>query len=175
MEMEQGPQTPNRAFERKVWRARMAAVLEQIWLKLWLVLAVVAAFLVVSYAGLWALLPTAVHVLLLGLFGAAFLAALVSVARIPWPSREEAIRRIERVSGVPHRPATSYEDTVSAPSSDPATQAIWQAHRTRMAALLAKLKAGKPRPRTDRFDPFALRAAMLLGLIGLTGLLGDTV
>jgi uncharacterized protein (TIGR02302 family) len=175
MEMEQGPQTPNRAFERKVWRARMAAVLEQIWLKLWLVLAVVAAFLVVSYAGLWALLPTAVHVLLLGLFGAAFLAALVSVARIPWPSREEAIRRIERVSGVPHRPATSYEDTVSAPSSDPATQAIWQAHRTRMAALLAKLKAGKPRPRTDRFDPFAVRAAMLLGLIGLTGLLGDTV
>ncbi len=175
MEMDQGPQPPNRSFERKIWRARMAAVFEQLWLKLWLVLAVVAVFLLVSYLGVWSYLPTPVHVILLGVFGLALVAALVSMVRVSWPSREEAIRRIERVSGVPHRPATSYEDTLSTPSSDPATQAIWQAHRARMAALLAKLKSGKPRPRTDRFDPFAVRAALVLGLVGLTGLFGDRV
>ncbi|MBN8911792.1 MAG: TIGR02302 family protein [Rhizobiales bacterium] len=173
MEMDQGSRAANRSFERKIWRARMAAVLEQLWLKLWLVLAVVGVFLLVSYAGVWAYLPTPVHVLLLGLFGLAFLAALATLARISWPSRDEAIRRIERVSGVPHRPATSYEDTLSTPSSDPATQAIWQAHRARMAALLAKLRPGKPQPRTDRFDPFAVRAALVLGLVGLTALVGD--
>lgn len=175
MEMDQGPQPPNRSFERKIWRARMAAVFEQLWLKLWLVLAVVAAFLLVSYLGIWSYLPTPVHVILLGAFGLALVAALVSMARVTWPSREDAIRRIERVSGVPHRPATSYEDTLTTPSSDPATQAIWQAHRTRMAALLGKLKSGKPRPRTDRFDPFAVRAALVLALVGLTGLLGDRI
>lgn len=175
MEMDQGPRAANRPFERKIWRARMAAVFEQLWIKLWLVLAVVLVFLAVSYAGAWAYLPTAVHVLLLGLFALALLATLVSLGRVSWPSRDEAIRRIERVSDVPHRPATSYEDTLSTPSSDPATQAIWQAHRTRMAALLGKLKSGKPRPRTDRFDPFAVRAAALIGLVGLTGLLGDRV
>jgi uncharacterized protein (TIGR02302 family) len=180
MEMDQGPRTANRSFERKIWRARMAGVFEQLWLKLWLVLAVVAVFLLVSYAGLWAYLPAPVHMLLLGLFGIALLLALVSLARVTWPSRDEAIQRIERVSGVPHRPATSYEDTVSAPSSDPTTLdpttlAIWQAHRARMAALLAKLRPGKPRPRTDRFDPFAIRAVVLLGIVGLTGLLGDSV
>lgn len=175
MENKQGPPAASRAFERKILRARLAAVFEQLWLKLWLVLAVVAAFLLVSYAGLWARLPVVLHVALLAVFGLALIAALVSLARVAWPTRDEAIRRIERASGIPHRPATSYEDTVSAPSSDPATQAIWQAHRARMAALLAKLRAGKPRPRTDRFDPFAIRAAALLGVIGLTALVGDGI
>jgi len=173
MEMDQGPKAGNRAFERKIWRARVAAVFEQLWLKSWLVLAVLGAFLAVSYAGIWPRLPVAAHVALLALFALALVAALVAMARVKWPAREEAIRRIERVSGVPHRPATSYEDTVSAASPDPATLAIWQAHRTRMAGLLAKLRSGPPRPRTDRFDPFAIRAAALLALVAATALLGD--
>ena len=175
MEMDQGSRTADRSFERKILRARLAAVLEQLWLKLWLMLAVAIAFILVSYTGIWAVLPGPLHVLLLAAFGVAMLAVLVSMARIAWPSREDAIRRIERVSGVPHRPASSYEDTLSSPSSDPATLAIWHAHRERMAALLAKLRAGKPQPRTDRFDPFAVRAALLLGFVGLTGLLGHNV
>ncbi len=175
MELDQGPRAADRSFERKVRRARMAVVFEQVWLRLWLALAVVAVFLLVSYAGVWPRLPLPAHLLLLGLFGLALAAALFSFSRVSWPTREDAIRRIERVSGVPHRPATSYEDTLSAPSPDPQTQAIWQAHRARMAALLGKLRSGKPRPRTDRFDPFALRAALLLALVGLTGLLGDRV
>jgi uncharacterized protein (TIGR02302 family) len=174
MEIDQGSRAADSLFERKIWRARLAAVFEQIWLKLWLVLAVVAAFLIVSYAGVWPHLPTALHIVLLAGFGVALLAALGTLARVTWPSREDAIRRIERASGVPHRPATSYEDTLSAPSSDPATLAIWEAHRSRMAALLAKLRPGKPQPRTDRFDPLALRAALLLGIVGVTALLGNT-
>jgi uncharacterized protein (TIGR02302 family) len=173
MTTEPTTRTADRLFERKIVRAKLAGAFEQLWLKLWLVLAVAAAFLVVSYLGVWPYLPVALHVVLLGAFGVALLAALASMARIRWPTRDEAIRRIERVSGVPHRPATSYEDTVSAPSSDPATAALWQAHRARMAALLARLRPGAPRPRTDRFDPFAARAALLLGVVALTGLLGS--
>lgn len=171
---EQGSRTADRAFERKVWRASLAAVFEQVWLRLWLLLAVVALFLIVSYAGLWAYLPPVPHGILLGLFGLAAVVALASLGRVAWPSRAEAIRRIERVSGVPHRPATSYEDTVSAPASDATTLAIWEAHRARMARLLARLRAGPPHPRTDRFDPFAVRALLLLAIVGLTGLLGTT-
>lgn len=163
-----------RAFERKIWRARVAVAFEQIWLRLWLLLAVAAAFLLVSYAGLWPRLPAFAHMALLALFGLAALAGLISLTRVSWISRDEAIRRIERVSGVPHRPASSYEDTVSAPSSDPATLAIWQEHRNRMAAMLARLRPGKPEPRTDRFDPFALRAALMLAMVGVTALLGHT-
>lgn len=174
--MEKAPisRPEDRVFERKILRARLAGVFEQVWLKLWFVLAVAAVFLLVSYLGVWPMLPAALHVALLGVFGLAGLAALASLARVSWPTRDDAIRRIERASGVPHRPATSYEDTVSAPSSaDPTTAAIWQAHRDRMAALIKKLRPGKPHPRTDRFDPFALRAALVLAVVGLTGLLGE--
>jgi uncharacterized protein (TIGR02302 family) len=174
MEKDKGSGAADSLFERKIRRARLAAAFEQIWLKLWLVLAVLAAFLLVSYAGVWPHLPSFLHIGLLALFAIALIAALGSIARITWPSRDEAIRRIERASGVPHRPATSYEDTLSAPSSDPATLAIWQAHRERMAQLLAKLRPGKPRPRTDRFDPFAVRAALLLAIVGATALLGNS-
>lgn len=175
METDQAPGAGNRSFEHKILRARLTAAFEQLWRKLWLVLAVLGAFLIVSYAGLWRFLPNFAHVALLALFGVALVVALASMARIVWPSRDEAIRRIERASGVPHRPASSYEDTVSAPSSDPATGAIWQAHRARMARLLETLRPGKPHPRTDRLDPYAIRAAGLLGIIGLTVLLGDGV
>ena len=34
------------AFERKIWRARIAGAFEQAWLRLWLVLAVLCLFLV---------------------------------------------------------------------------------------------------------------------------------
>ena len=53
---------------------------------------------------------------------------------------------------------------LSHPGIDPATTALWQAHRARIARMLERLKVGAPRPRTDRHDPLALRAAMLLGV-----------
>ena len=161
------------AFERKIWRARIAGAFEQAWLRLWLVLAVLCLFLVVSFAGIWPYLGFWAHVGLLGLFGAGLIAAVVHVARVNWPTREDGIRRIEAVSGVPHRPVSSYEDTITGGASDPTTQAIWQAHRARMAALFARLKSGNPRPRTDRFDPMALRAGLVLIAVVLTLMMGD--
>jgi len=162
-------------LESKIWRAKWALVFEQLWLRLWVLAAVAGLFVLVSYAGLWPLLGDAAHVALLALFGAAAVAAIVHMVRVPWPSRNEAIRRIERVSGVAHRPASSYEDTLSASGSDPATLALWNAHRARMAALLKRLKVGKPRPRTDRLDPFAVRAILVLLVVLLTALAGDRI
>jgi uncharacterized protein (TIGR02302 family) len=145
---------------------------EQLWLRLWVMLAIAGLFVLVSLLGLWPLLGDVMHSLVVGLFALAMLAAIIYAGRITWPSRDDAIRRIERISGVPHRPASSYEDTLSSTSPDPATIVLWKAHRTRMAELLGRLRSGKPRPRTDRYDPFALRALLLLFVVTLAGLLG---
>ena len=40
--------------------------------------------------------------------------------------------------------------------------------------LLQKLRVGRPAPRTDRYDPFALRALLLLGVFVLTVIVGDS-
>ena len=97
-----------------------------------------------------------------GRFGIALVLSLVPLIRIRWPDRAEALRRLEAAAGLPHRPATSYHDTLAGQAQSPATTRIWTAHRERMSRLFSRLKAGWPHPRVDRWDPFALRALLLL-------------
>jgi uncharacterized protein (TIGR02302 family) len=153
--------------------SRWAQLFERLWPRTWALLAVIALFALVSLAGLWPRLPESGHYALLGLFGLATLAALFWMARTPFPSREEALRRLEQRSSIPHRPASSYEDTLSAPGVGGATEALWQAHRARLAATLAKLRVGTPSPRADRADPWALRAVLLIGVGVLAAAVGD--
>lgn len=161
------------AFERKAQLGIWALAFERLWPRLWLVLGVAGLFVAVSLAGLWPLLPPVAHKAVLAMFALALVAALVHCARIPWPTREEAIRRMERRSGVPHRPATSYEDTLSSGRADPATLVIWTAHRRRLSELIARLRVGPPEPATHRHDPLALRALMLIAVVTLVALVGD--
>jgi uncharacterized protein (TIGR02302 family) len=122
---------------------------------------VVSLFLIVSLFELWgALLPLADRVLLLG-FGIALVVSFIPLVRMQWPTRQEALRRLERDAGIKHRPATSYEDRIGDTASGEATL-LWHAHRDRLARLVARLKPRWPDPRTDRSDPFALRAVLLL-------------
>ncbi len=162
----------DRAFERKVRRARWVLFFEKLWLRVWLLISVAGLFVLATLVGVWPSLGDAGHVVVLSLFALAALAAATYLVRTPWPSREAAVHRIESVSGVPHRPATSYEDTLTTSADQTETRTIWIAHRRRMAALLSRLRTGKPRPRTDRFDPFALRALGTLGVVLLIALAG---
>jgi len=165
------PSLVNRAFERKVRRARWAALFEQVWLRVWIVAAVAAVFAAVSLAGLWENLGRTAHLVGLAVFPLAALVGLIWAGRLHWLTRDEALKRIEAVSGIPHRPASSYEDTLTSTDAlNPATASLWAAHRVRMLAMLQKLRAGPPRPRTHRFDPFAVRALLVIAVAALTGL-----
>lgn len=161
-----------RAFERKVLFAKFSLVVEQLWLIAWLVLAIGGVFLLVSYFGVWARLGFAAHVGVLAAFAVALVFALAMVLRIRWPKRDDAIFRIEQISGVRHRPASSYEDTLTGGADKAETTALWHAHRGRMLALLKRLRPGWPSPRTDRRDPFAFRVLAILVLGVLTAVLG---
>jgi uncharacterized protein (TIGR02302 family) len=161
-------------FERKVRFSRWALLFERLWPRLWALLAVGLLFILVSLAGLWTQLGEAAHTVALGLFAVAAIAALVWIIRTPAPTRDQAIKRIERRSAVPHRPASSYEDKLTASASDPATSALWAAHRARLEALLARLKVGRPTPRADRLDPLALRALLLIGVSVFLVIVGDS-
>jgi uncharacterized protein (TIGR02302 family) len=162
---DQAPSPIEQAFARKVRLSTWALVFERLWPRLWLALGLFALFAAISLAGWWPSMPPVLHAALLALFGALGLAALVYAVRIPWPSREEAVRRIERRSGVPHRPATSYEDNLTAYTDSADTKALWQAHRERLARAIGRLRVGTPSPRADRFDPLALRALALLAVV----------
>jgi uncharacterized protein (TIGR02302 family) len=170
----------SRTFARKVRLSLWALFFERLWPRLWLLIGLAILFVILSFAGVWPRLSPLTHQIVLALFAIAGLVALGYAARVPWPSRDDAIRRIERRSGVPHRPATSYEDTLtSGGDAAPETAALWQAHRQRLARAIERLRVGTPSPRADRFDPFAVRALALLALASIallaTGSLSDKI
>lgn len=148
-------------LQRKIWRARTVIAIDRLWPVAWLPLGVVGVFVLLSLAGLWPLVSPGVHRNLLWAFAAAFAVSFVPLARLKWPTREEALRRLEEVGGLRHRPATSYHDQLSGTPS-PATARLWAVHRERVAQVFARLRAGWPNPRIDRLDPFALRSLLLL-------------
>ena len=165
--------SPERLLRRKIAQMRRVILMERLWPRIWLPLGVVGSFVLVSLAGLWPLLGRSVHLALLWAFAVVFVASLVPMLRVHAPSRDEALRRLEQRSGVPHRPATALED-YPAGETGPAARSLWRAYRARMASAIEKLKPGKPQPRTDRFDPFAVRALLgLLLIVAVTATWGE--
>jgi hypothetical protein len=163
------PKTPEdsglaRRFEQRVSLSWLALLGERVWEALLWPFLVVAAFLVVSLLELWSVLPPLAHRVVLGGFGLALIVSFLPLVRLSLPTRQEALRRLERQAGIKHRPASSYEDQLGAtPAKE--TAALWAVHRQRLSRLIAKLKPSWPAPRTDREDPYAIRAALLLGVV----------
>ncbi len=128
-------------------------------------LLVIGFFIAVSFAGLWLELGPIWRMVGTGLFALAFVIALVPLFGLGTPSRQEALARIDRESGVAHRPASTLDDALANASDDPTTQALWSLHRQRMARNVSSLRPGLPSPRMVDFDRYALRAFVLIALI----------
>jgi uncharacterized protein (TIGR02302 family) len=152
-------------FERLIERARLALLWERLWPGLWPPFGVVALFLAVSWMGLWLVLPPTGRIIGCGLALAGFLASLIPLIRLTLPSRRHALTRLDRDAAVSHRPATAFDDALALGQQDPATRALWEAHRRRAEEGLARLKVRAPRPNMSSRDRFALRAAAIVALV----------
>jgi uncharacterized protein (TIGR02302 family) len=152
-------------------RARYAIAWERGWPHLARLLTVIGLFLVVSWAGLWLALPFLARIVGFGLFLALALGALFPLLRFRWPTREQGLSRLDRGSGIPHRPATALTDTLV--TQDPVAQALWQAQRERTLASIKRIRAGLPSPRLAIHDPWALRALVVVMLVATYVAAGD--
>ena len=153
-------------LDRLVARAQAAGLWERAWPILWRGIAVILAFLTLSWLGVWLDLPPLGRMIGLALFLVGFVAVLLPLFGLRRASRRETLARIDREAAesgrAVHHPASSIEDTLALGTGDPATRALWALHQARAAASVASLKAGPPRPAMARRDPFALRAALLV-------------
>src|SRR5215831_6516398 len=143
---------------RALRRARWTIFWERLWPALASVATVIGLFLALSWLGLWLSLPPAGRPIGLGIFFLLTAAAFAPVLMLRVPSRVEGLRRLERNSGLPHRPATAIADEIAAPTEDSYSVALWRAHIERALRAAKTLKAGTPMPRLARRDPFAVRA-----------------
>src|SRR6516164_2755458 len=144
-------------------RAKYAIAWERAWPPLARLLTLIGLFLVVSWAGLWLALPYLTRAIGVVLFAVAALWAVWPFVLFRWPSRVQGLSRLDRGSGIRHRPATTLTDTLS--TQDPVALALWQAQRERTLASIKGIRAGLPSPRLRIHDPRALRALVGVMLV----------
>ncbi len=144
-------------------RAKFAIAWERSWPHLARLLTVAGLFLAVSWSGLWLALPSLARAIGLLLFAVLALAALLPLFKFRWPSREEGLSRLDRGTGIRHRPATALTDTLA--THDPVALALWQAQRERTLASIKRIRAGLPSPRLTIHDPRALRALVAVMMV----------
>ena len=143
--------------------ARWAIVWERFWPSCWPLALVVAVFLILALFDLLPLLPGWLHLIVLGalLVGLAYgLGRLWPTLR--FPGRVEGIRRIERESGLAHRPLTGLADALATSATDAGASLLWERYRRQISRNLGHLRIGLPRAGFVERDPMALR--VLLGL-----------
>jgi uncharacterized protein (TIGR02302 family) len=152
-------------------RAQYAIAWERAWPGCARLLSVIGLFLVVSWAGLWLALPFVARAIGIGIFVVLALAAALPLLRFRWPTREESLSRLDRGTGIRHRPATALTDTLQ--SKDPIAQALWREQRERTLASIKRIRAGLPSPRLAIHDPWALRALVVVMLFAAYVAAGD--
>ena len=153
-------------LDRLAARAGLAIIWEQVWPAAAMLLTILGFFLAISFLGLWLEVPRWGRMLGVAAFAALGLASLATLARFRSPSRAQKLARLDRDSGLPHRPATAMEDQLANASDDPATRMLWELHRARMARAAQALTLRLPSPRLVERDRYAIRAMALLAVVG---------
>lgn len=152
-------------LERLARGAQFALSWEKLWPAIVVVLGILAAFLIVSWLGLWLYLPRWGRIAGLVVLAALLVVPFISFARFRLPSRAASLGRIDRDSGLPHRPATTLDDQLANAGSDPTTTALWRLHKQRAEAVASQLKIAAPSPGVPLLDRYAVRGGLLIALV----------
>ena len=154
-------------IELAVRRARLVLLWEAVWPVVAPIAVLAGLFAIVSWLGLWRVVSDPVRFVILAGFVLAAVWLAVRAFRLRAPARAAALLRVEQATGMLHRPATAFTDTIAVGAADPAAQALWLAHRERLLASLDTLTAGLPSPGLARRDPWAIRfLAVLVFVVG---------
>ena len=155
---------PPRIAPGRRWLSRVALWFEAIWPAIWPALGVAGVFVAFALFEGPRLLPLSARPAVPAL-AAAGVAVLLwrGLRRVRRPTGADGDRRLERTSGLRHRPLATLADT---PADDsPAARELWQAHQDRVAKSLTRLRVGAPRPGLPAYDRHAVRGAVVIAVV----------
>jgi len=156
------PEQGRSVLSRALSRARWSILWERLWPALASIATAAGVFLAVSWLGLWIALPPLGRAIGLFVFFVLAVAAAVPLFLVRLPSTNDGLRRLDRASDLPHRPATAIADDLVPEANDSFASALWRAHMERALRAARTLRAGSPLPKLASRDPYALRALVLI-------------
>lgn len=150
------------ALRRKRALARSVLLFERTWPALWPPLGVIGLYAAFGLLDGPALLPPWLRtVLVLAVLACAGVLAWRGLRQVRVPGASDADRRLERDTGLAHRPLAALDDR-PALGGDPAGDALWQAHLARVAAQVSRLHLARPSPGLAARDLRALRGGLVV-------------
>jgi uncharacterized protein (TIGR02302 family) len=159
------PDATRALLEATLRRARWTIFWERLWPALTSLATAIGLFLALSWLGLWLWLPPLGRAVAVIACAAIAIVAAWPFVFVRMPGARDALSRIDRGSGLPHRPATAITDDLAVTPKDPYSLALWNAHVERALNAARALKSGWPSPRVARRDPYALRALVLIACV----------
>ncbi len=169
------PPLPGDAGSRPLKLARAILWWEALWPPFWRPLSLLGLFLAVAWMGLFVHLSPWLHVplLLLMLGGVGYLVRQ-GLRSLHLPTDADARRRLERDSGLAHRPLSQLQDGIAGGAGDPLAHALWRLAQERAKGQSRDLRVDLPDSNLVKRDPWALRVAVaLLMVVGATVGWGD--
>jgi uncharacterized protein (TIGR02302 family) len=167
-EFQTGSQADQKAehIERLILASRGALLWERVWPGLWPSSAIAGLFAAAALFDLLSPLPWALHALILaGTITGIGLCLYFSFRDVRVPAWSEGARRLERSSGLKHRPISESGDAMAAGAGDAMAEALWSLHVKALLASIGRLKLAWPSPGLPRRDPRALRFVVLAVVI----------
>lgn len=159
-------------YRRKLVFASLIMAWESLWRGLWPALMLIAAFVALALFGLLPMLPGWMHAIVLaGMLGGLAVLLWRGLRKLAVPEHADARRRLERASGLDHRPLQTLDDRMAEGIGDAGTESLWREHRTRMLDAASDLRVGLPQPGVAARDPLALRFAVAL-LVVIAAMIG---
>ncbi len=175
----------NTALNALKWPVRLTRLgmgAERVTRALWPVWSVLLVILAVAaFGGHDHISVLVLRVLLPGLAIGLVVAMIWRLRRFKWPTRQEALERLDNT--LPGHPIAALQDEQAIGAGDGASEAVWNTHVSRMAARAAKARAQAPDLKVSRKDPFGLRfvaltaflAAVMFGSIWRVATVGEAV
>jgi len=124
------------------------------------ILLLAAGFLALVWFGYFRHVSFWLHVATLAAFVIGFIALLLRLRGIAWPSVDQADRMLETRNALAHQAIRVQDDRPA--GGDAFAEALWREHQARMARMVGSLRTGGPEPDIARHDRHALRAVPIL-------------
>ncbi len=162
---------PGRRLAAQRALAWAAILFERLWPALWPPLGIAGVFVCLALLNVPRLLPPSGQAGLLGVFALGSAALLArGLVRLRAPTRDAVDRRLERATGLRHRPLAALSDRPA--GGDETALAVWRAHVARAAGQIRRLRVGAPHPGLAKLDRWALRGGLVVALIACCGIAG---